>query len=131
MNEEKAAIERDAALAPVGEAWNTMVRLESALDRSIDRKVRILLALRKEYASGNLPNIPYDGDTGMSMTDMDAISENDVPSETLKPLATPEKTKLTERSLNVHENKGRESPERGWNAEANRGSYALSGLPHV
>jgi hypothetical protein len=48
VNEEKAAAERDAALAPAGEAWGTLVRQQSALDRSIDRKVRILLALRKE-----------------------------------------------------------------------------------
>jgi hypothetical protein len=130
-NEEKAAIERDAALAPVGEVWHTMVRLESALDCSIDRKVRILLALRREYTSGNLPSAPSDGDTGTSTADMGRASENDVPSETPQPVGMPEKTKLTERSLNVHENKGWESPDRGWNAEANRGSYAFSGVTRV
>src|SRR5208337_4043632 len=46
---EKAAVERDACLAPVGEDWRTLVRLEASLDRSIDRKVKILLALRKQY----------------------------------------------------------------------------------
>jgi hypothetical protein len=35
VNEEKAAIERDAALAPVGEAWTALVRQHAALDRSI------------------------------------------------------------------------------------------------
>jgi hypothetical protein len=35
-SEEKAAIERGAALAPVGEEWQTMLRQESTLDRSID-----------------------------------------------------------------------------------------------
>jgi hypothetical protein len=49
-NEERVAIERDACLAPQGEAWNALVRQEGALDRSIDRKVRILLGLRKEPA---------------------------------------------------------------------------------
>ena len=49
VNEEKAALERDACLAPVGEDWRTLVRLEGALDRSIDRKVKILLALREQY----------------------------------------------------------------------------------
>ena len=49
VNEEKAAVERDACLAPVGDDWRTLVRLEAALDRSIDRKVRILLAMRKAY----------------------------------------------------------------------------------
>jgi hypothetical protein len=40
-NEERAAIERDACLAPEGETWSVMLRQEAALDRSIDRKVRM------------------------------------------------------------------------------------------
>jgi hypothetical protein len=48
--EEKDAIERDACLAPVGETWEMLARQEMALDRSIDRKVRILLTMRKEHA---------------------------------------------------------------------------------
>src|SRR5208337_4343152 len=56
QNEERAAIERDACLAPEGETWRMMLRLETALNRSIDRKVRILLRLRKESAS--LPSAP-------------------------------------------------------------------------
>ena len=39
-NEESAAIEREACLAPEGETWSMMLRQEAALDRSIDRKVR-------------------------------------------------------------------------------------------
>jgi hypothetical protein len=35
-NEEKAAIERDACLAPVGETWRMLLRQEGALDPSID-----------------------------------------------------------------------------------------------
>jgi hypothetical protein len=35
-NEERAAIERDACLAPEGETWSMMLRQEAALDRSID-----------------------------------------------------------------------------------------------
>jgi len=50
-NEAKVAIERDACLSPGGEEWAMMVRREGALDRSIDRKVRILLALRKQFAA--------------------------------------------------------------------------------
>jgi hypothetical protein len=50
VDEEKAALERDACLAPVGNDWRTLVRLEATLDRSIDRKVKILLALRKQYS---------------------------------------------------------------------------------
>jgi len=48
--EEKDAIERDACLAPVGETWEMLARQEMALDRSIDRKVKILLTMRKEHA---------------------------------------------------------------------------------
>jgi hypothetical protein len=66
LNEEKAAAERDAALAPAGEAWSTLVRQQAALDRSIDRKVRILLALRKELTDLRLAARPsgpnYDAD---------------------------------------------------------------------
>jgi hypothetical protein len=47
VNKEKAAIERDACLAADGEQWKMMLRREETLDRSIDRKVRILLGLRK------------------------------------------------------------------------------------
>jgi dienelactone hydrolase len=49
--EEKDAIDRDACLAPVGETWEMLARQEMAVDRSIDRKVKILLAMRKEHAS--------------------------------------------------------------------------------
>jgi hypothetical protein len=48
--EEKDAIERDACLAPAGETWEMLARQQMALDRSIDRKVRILLTMRKEHA---------------------------------------------------------------------------------
>jgi hypothetical protein len=48
--EEKDAIERDACLAPAGETWQMLLRQEMALDRSIDRKVKILLTMRKEHA---------------------------------------------------------------------------------
>ncbi len=48
LNEEKAAIERDACLAPSGEEWKLMLRREEALDRAIDRKIKLLLTLRKD-----------------------------------------------------------------------------------
>jgi hypothetical protein len=48
--EEKDAIERAACLAPAGETWEMLLRQEAALDRSIDRKVRIILTLRQEHA---------------------------------------------------------------------------------
>ena len=49
-NEERMAIEREACLAPQGETWSVLVRQEGSLDRSIDRKVKILLQLRQEAA---------------------------------------------------------------------------------
>ena len=60
VNEEKASAERDACLAPPGEEWRMMLRQEGALDRSIDRKVRILRALRKQFPTGDRPGLPTD-----------------------------------------------------------------------
>jgi len=48
--EEKDAIARDSCLAPEDETANMVLRLEMGLDRAIDRKVRILLTMRKEQA---------------------------------------------------------------------------------
>jgi hypothetical protein len=48
--ERKDAIARDSCLAPAGKTWEMLTRQEMALDRSIDRKVRILLTVRKEHA---------------------------------------------------------------------------------
>jgi hypothetical protein len=48
--ERKDAIARDSCLAPTDETANMVLRLEMALDRAIDRKVRILLTMRKEHA---------------------------------------------------------------------------------
>jgi hypothetical protein len=50
--EEKDAIEQDACLAPAGETWEMLTRQEMALDRSIDRKVWIILTMRQEHARG-------------------------------------------------------------------------------
>lgn len=47
LSEERAAIERDACLAPAGEEWRMMLRREESLDRAIDRKIKLLLILRK------------------------------------------------------------------------------------
>jgi len=45
---ERAAIERDACLAPEGEQWKMLLRREETLDRAIDRKIKLLESLRKE-----------------------------------------------------------------------------------
>jgi hypothetical protein len=50
LSEERAAIERDACLAPAGEEWKLMLRREETLDRAIDRKIKLLLSLRKAAA---------------------------------------------------------------------------------
>ncbi len=67
VNEEKAAIERDACLAPEGETWKMMLRQEAALDHSIDRKVRILLRLRKDAADLPVAPASQDQDDGVRM----------------------------------------------------------------
>ena len=55
LQEQKAAIEREACLAPAGEQWKMMLRREETLDRSIDRKIKLLLSLRKEAAKSPKP----------------------------------------------------------------------------
>jgi hypothetical protein len=65
--EEKDAIARDSCLAPEDETANMVLRLEMALDRAIDRKVRILLTMRKEHASlsrGGSRTAPAEPETG-------------------------------------------------------------------
>jgi hypothetical protein len=58
MQEELDAIERDCCLAPAGETWEMLLRQEAALDRSIDRKVRIILTMRQEHARGRAVREP-------------------------------------------------------------------------
>jgi hypothetical protein len=132
-NEEKAAIERDACLAPVGKTWEMMLRQEAALDRSIDRKVRILLALRKEFATSDLPSAAAEADNDPSMAQVDEMPEDrgarhsresGNPSScglTWTPAyagvtAADESAKMKERSLNVYENEGplRKTPGQTW-----------------
>ncbi len=50
LNEERAAIERDVCLAPSGEEWRMLLRREESLERAIDRKIKLLLSLRKAAA---------------------------------------------------------------------------------
>jgi len=55
LSEERAAIERDACLAPAGEEWRMLLRREESLDRAIDRKIKLLLSLRKAAARTQKP----------------------------------------------------------------------------
>jgi hypothetical protein len=102
-NEERAAIERDACLAPEGETWRMMLRQEAALDRSIDRKVRILLRLRKEFT--DLPVAPGQ-DNGGRMENMEEAPDSDIMPATTQSVEAVEDTKMRDQCRNVHENKG-------------------------
>jgi hypothetical protein len=104
VNEEKVAIERDACLALEGEAWSMLLRQEETLDRSIDRKVRILLRLRKEFTG--LLDTPPGEDDGGGLKDIESTLESDGVPYGLQGMEAPGNTKLKERRGNVHENKG-------------------------
>jgi hypothetical protein len=103
-NEESVAIEREACLAPEGETWSMMLRQEGALDRSIDRKVRIQLRLRKE--STKLPTAPAGQDDGAKMEGTEETADSDIVSDDSQGVETLEDTKLKERCGNVYENNG-------------------------
>jgi hypothetical protein len=103
-NEERAAIERDACLAPAGEMWSMMLRQEAALDRSIDRKVRILLRLRKEAA--DRPVAPTGQDDSGRTENVEEALDSDIVSETSESVEAMENSKINELCGNVIENKG-------------------------
>jgi hypothetical protein len=103
-NEERAAIERDACLAPEGETWKMMLRQEAALDHSIDRKVRILLRLRKDAA--DRPVAPASQDDGVRMENTEEIVESDISPDNSESVEAVEDLKLNEQCANVYENKG-------------------------
>jgi hypothetical protein len=129
-NEERVAIERDACLAPEGETWRMMLRQEAALDRSIDRKVRILLRLRKDFT--NSPGAPSGEDESTKMQSIEEVPRNDIssrmsaasgarrhgqdarvtaggtpaPQGIFQSAETIEVPKMNDRSWNVYENKG-------------------------
>ena len=124
QNEERAAIERDACLAPQGETWNMLVRQEGSLDRSIDRKVRILLALRKESASLAAAPAGEDGG-GKSESIEEAVDSTPENAQLVEAVAN---KKVKERPANVTENKGPalSSPGPSGNVIENKDSYAHS-----
>jgi hypothetical protein len=103
-NEERAAIERDACLAPAGEMWSMMLRQEAALDRSIDRKVRILLRLRKDAA--DRPVAPAGQDDSGRTENVEEALDSDIVSETSESVEAMENSKINELCGNVIENKG-------------------------
>ena len=124
-NEERAAIERDACLAPEGETWRMMLRQEAALDRSIDRKVRILLRLRKELT--NPPIAPAGQVDGPRVGNLEEIVNSDIASDNSQSVGMVEDLKLNARCGNVIENKGSgfEDRQGSGNVTENKSSYAL------
>jgi hypothetical protein len=124
-NEEKAEIERDACLAPEGETWSMLLRQEGALDRSIDRKVRILLRLRKDMT--DLPITPAGQDDGGGKEDIERAPESAIMSEHTQVVKAAENLKVKEQCANLIENKGQtfSSPRLGGNVIENTGSYAI------
>ena len=85
-NEERAELERDACLAPEGETWVMLLRQEASLDQSIDRKVRILLRLRKELH--DFPVALPREDDGTKTEGTEKILDHDIMSEHLQGVET-------------------------------------------
>jgi len=105
-NEERAAIERDACLAPEGETWKMMLRQEAALDHSIDRKVRILLRLRKDAADLPVAPASQDQDDGARMENTEEMVASDISPDDSQGVGAVEHLKMNEQCGNVTENKG-------------------------
>jgi hypothetical protein len=124
-NEERAAIEREACLAPEGETWSMMLRQEAALDRSIDRKVRILLRLRKELT--NPPTAPSGQDDGARMENTEEALDSDSKSDTSHSVEAVGNLKIRERCGNAIENKGSlwKSVVSAGNPYENKASYSI------
>jgi hypothetical protein len=114
--EEKDAIARDSCLAPENEAANMVLRLEMALDRATDRKVRILLTMRQEHArcrggSRTAPTLPEASPPGNERDDRAAEELSKVVglnagTESPAEENAGETPKSPEQSENVIENKG-------------------------
>jgi hypothetical protein len=123
-NEERAAIERDACLAPEGETWRMMLRQEAALDRSIDRKVRILLRLRKDFIDYAVA--PSGQDDGARMGNIEEVPDSDKSSDNSQGVETVENLKMNELCGNVLENKGPglDNRLRSGNVVENKRTYA-------
>ena len=113
--EEREAMERDACLAPEGRTREILLREEMALDRSIDRKVKIILTMRKEHARslrepvartpatgvrGSCKEKPQTANPAVCATLPDAGTESQAEERPA------ESSKSPEQSQNVIENKG-------------------------
>jgi hypothetical protein len=107
--ERKDAIARDACLAPAGETWEMLLRQEAALDRSIDRKVRIILTLRQEHArrgGGGARTAPTAEPDDRAAEELSKVVGLDAGTESPVEENAAETPKSPEQSENVTENKG-------------------------
>jgi hypothetical protein len=102
-----------------------MLRQEAALDRSIDRKVRILLRLRKELT--NPPVAPPDRGDGPTVGNMEDTFDSNIASDNSQSVRAVEDLKLNEQHGNVCENKGSrfKHREQSRNTTQNKGGYTL------
>jgi hypothetical protein len=101
-----------------------MLRQEAALDRSIDRKVRILMRLRKE--SSNLPSAPPGQDDGTKTENIERVLDRDISSRIFQGAEMMESLRMNEQSRNVYENKGPAFRRLGRSGDSveNKGGYA-------
>jgi hypothetical protein len=107
--ERKDAIARDACLAPAGETWEMLLRQEAALDRSIDRKVRIILTLRQEHArrgGGGARTAPTAEPDDRAAEELSKVVGLDARTESPAEENAAQTPKSPEQSENVSENKG-------------------------
>ena len=109
VQEENDAIERDACLAPAGETWEMLLRQEAALDRSIDRKVRIILTMRQEHARlsrGGSRTAPAGEPNDRAAEELSKVVGLDDATESPEEENAGETPESPEQSENVIENKG-------------------------
>ena len=109
VQEERDEIERDCCLAPAGETWEMLLRQEAALDRSIDRKVRIILTMRQEHARlgrGGSRTAPAREPDDRAAEELSKVVGLDAQTESPTEENAGETSKSPEQSENVIENKG-------------------------
>jgi hypothetical protein len=106
--ERKDAIARDSCLAPKDETANMVLRLEMTLDRAIDRKVRILLAMRKEHArqEKETASRPEEQPEDRAAEELSKLVGLDDTTRSPAEKNAAEASKSPEQSENVIENKG-------------------------
>ena len=121
MQEEMDAIERDCCLAPAGETWEMLLRQEAALDRSIDRKVRILLTMRKEHGTG-AETLSSVGDSGQDVQTRRSLRETQTPNG--RGLRQPIQDDATESPAEENASEISKSPEQSENVIENKGPAA-------